>query len=205
MGIFISQNPGIGGIDELTDSEALFIQQMVGASRNNGDVLTITAGFPTWVAPSGGTAKSAFLATLSSSQSTNLVANNHVEWDTTTFSTGSNITLATGVGQANGLFTLATGKTYQLRANMAIRYSASTDSYIFQWRNNTNGTLLGASVVTKPTTHAGNNDSYPGVISALVTTASSVQVELRIMSVTGTVIRLEGSTSQGSWCEIIEM
>ena len=54
MGIFTSQNPGIGGIDELTDSEAIFIQQIVSSPKTDGDVLSIVSGEPSWGAPTGG-------------------------------------------------------------------------------------------------------------------------------------------------------
>ncbi len=39
MGFRIPQNPGIGGLDELTDAEELFIQNIAGLSYASGDVL----------------------------------------------------------------------------------------------------------------------------------------------------------------------
>ena len=54
MGIFQTQNPGIGGLDELTDIETAFIQSIVYSSYNEGDVLTIDGGVPIWLPPSGG-------------------------------------------------------------------------------------------------------------------------------------------------------
>ena len=39
MGIRIPQNPGIGGLDELTDAEELFIQNLAGLSYASGDIL----------------------------------------------------------------------------------------------------------------------------------------------------------------------
>lgn len=39
MGFFDAQNPGIGGLDEITDAEALFLQNLAGLSYSQGDVL----------------------------------------------------------------------------------------------------------------------------------------------------------------------
>jgi len=48
MSIFGVQNPGIGGLQELTDSEALFLQSLASSSFNEGDILTIVGSEPTW-------------------------------------------------------------------------------------------------------------------------------------------------------------
>lgn len=72
MGIRIPQNPGIGGLDELTDAEELFIQNLAGLSYSSGDilyhdgsnlvrlakgsddeVLKLASGVPTWGAVAG--------------------------------------------------------------------------------------------------------------------------------------------------------
>ena len=72
MGIRIPQNPGIGGINELTDAEELFVQNIAGLSYSSGDilyhdgsnlqrlakgsdgeVLKLASGIPSWAA--GGT------------------------------------------------------------------------------------------------------------------------------------------------------
>ena len=39
MGQFLRQNPGIGGIDEITDAEALFLQNLAGLTYTAGDLL----------------------------------------------------------------------------------------------------------------------------------------------------------------------
>lgn len=72
MSIRLPQNPGIGGIDELTADEELFVQNIAGLSYStgdvlyydganiinlgvgsNGDVLTLAAGVPSWAAGGG--------------------------------------------------------------------------------------------------------------------------------------------------------
>lgn len=44
MGFFTPQNPGIGGLDELTISEQLFIQNLVTLSYSDGDILYYNGG-----------------------------------------------------------------------------------------------------------------------------------------------------------------
>jgi len=76
MGHFLEQNPGIGGIDELTDAEELFIQNLAGLAYAAGDilyhdgsnlnrlakgtdtnVLTLASGLPSWAAGGGDVSK----------------------------------------------------------------------------------------------------------------------------------------------------
>ena len=72
MNIFSPNNPGISGIDELTDGEAFFLQSLVNLQYANGDilyynngfkrlpkgtdtqVLTLASGLPSWATPTGG-------------------------------------------------------------------------------------------------------------------------------------------------------
>jgi len=93
-----------------------------GAGPSTG--LVITAAFinDAFVAPpdtSGGGGGGDYLyASLSADQTTNLTANvHHVEFDQSA-SRGTSISLATGSGQANGLFTLEGGKTYEIQMHM---------------------------------------------------------------------------------------
>ena len=44
MSVFQSQNPGIGGLDELTDSETLFLQNLVTLQYEDGDILYYSGG-----------------------------------------------------------------------------------------------------------------------------------------------------------------
>jgi hypothetical protein len=52
MSFFNPQNPGIGGIDELTTSEEIFLTTFAGLPFNEGDILKIVSGSPAWVPPS---------------------------------------------------------------------------------------------------------------------------------------------------------
>lgn len=48
MGFFNPQNPGIGGLDELTNAEEAFLTTLAGLPYSEGDVLTISGGAPAW-------------------------------------------------------------------------------------------------------------------------------------------------------------
>ena len=48
MSFFAPQNPGIGGLDELTNAEEIFLTTLAGLNYSEGDVLQIIAGSPTW-------------------------------------------------------------------------------------------------------------------------------------------------------------
>lgn len=73
MSFFQPQNPGLGGLDELTAAEELFLTSLAGLSYsdgdilyfsggtltnltigNEGDVLTVSSGNPSWSNSSGG-------------------------------------------------------------------------------------------------------------------------------------------------------
>jgi hypothetical protein len=48
MTLGLPQNPGIGGLDELTQAEELFLTRLAGLSYNEGDFLKIVSGLPVW-------------------------------------------------------------------------------------------------------------------------------------------------------------
>lgn len=54
MSFFAPQNPGIGGLDELTNAEEIFLTTLAGLPYNEGDILTITSGAPAWEAAGAG-------------------------------------------------------------------------------------------------------------------------------------------------------
>ena len=47
-GIRTPQNPGIGGLDELTDAEEVFLTTFAGLSASEGNVLSFVSGAPAW-------------------------------------------------------------------------------------------------------------------------------------------------------------
>lgn len=183
----------MGSIGDLyldTTASTLYVKN-TGSNTNAG-----------WVSASS--SKSVFFATLSASQTTNLATTNHVEFNTTNFSLGSNITLSTGSGQANGIFTLAAGKSYRIKTSVSVRFSASTDSMRMQWRNNTSSLAIGTDTLIRPTNWTGQAETVDHEGLAYITTSVSTAVEYRITSVTGIPVRFDNSAST-SFVEITEL
>jgi hypothetical protein len=54
MSFFAPQNPGPGGLDELTNAEEAFLTHFAGLTYSEGNVLTISGGNLVWAAPLGG-------------------------------------------------------------------------------------------------------------------------------------------------------
>jgi hypothetical protein len=63
MSYFSPQNPGIGGLDELTQAEELFLTRLAGLGYNEGDILAIVSGQPEWVTGGGGERTWSYYAT----------------------------------------------------------------------------------------------------------------------------------------------
>lgn len=57
MSFFSAQNPGIGGLEELTNAEEIFLTTFAGLTYSDGDVLTIVSGQPAWEPSTGGLTK----------------------------------------------------------------------------------------------------------------------------------------------------
>jgi hypothetical protein len=58
------------------------------------------------------------IAALSADQTTNIALGNHIEFDSAS-SRGTSITMSTGAGQLDGLFTLQPGKAYEIHAHIS--------------------------------------------------------------------------------------
>lgn len=54
MAFFDTQNPGIGGLKELTNAEAVFLTTFAGLPYSNGEYLQIVGGVLDWAPPTGG-------------------------------------------------------------------------------------------------------------------------------------------------------
>lgn len=54
MSYFDPQNPGISGLDELTDAEEIFLTTLAGLVGDENDVLTWKSGAPSWEASGAG-------------------------------------------------------------------------------------------------------------------------------------------------------
>jgi len=134
-----------------------------------------------------------FLETyMNNDQTTNLSANDHVKFNLVNASSGSSISLdttttytTTAAAASVGRFTLASGKTYFLFANInCALYSASSGGVTIGWYNATSSAYLGNTTVfynapnARSTTQ--NLSQVPAV--AMITTSGSTLVEVRIAS-----------------------
>jgi hypothetical protein len=124
-----------------------------------------------------------------SSQTTNLAANDHIKFDTTSYSYSTKATLdtsspySTAIGDASvGRISLTAGLTYSLECYITNVYflSGNTATIVFQWYNSTSGTLLGTptTIVTISSNTQGNTFGY---IRAIITPAVTTNVEVRIV------------------------
>jgi len=125
--------------------------------------------------------KEVMQASLSSTQLSNLAQTNHVEFNTILFQQGTGITLATGSGQANGIFTLPAGKTFRITSSLFGTTSATTSEIIFSCYNNTGSAYFGATAVFIPSTFAAANVSTFLPAEGYITTVASTSIELRII------------------------
>ncbi len=118
---------------------------------------------------------------LSSAQTTNLAANEHIEFDQIDEDGG--IELQTGVGQADGIFELLSGNKYLLSAQLRPEFSGATGELIVAWYDRTNSTQIGRRAIYQSQTHASDNANQP-VASIIVTPDTNIDVEVRIIGVT---------------------
>ncbi len=117
---------------------------------------------------------------LSIDQTTNLTVGSHVEFDKNTPPSGADggIVLQTGVGQANGIFELLSGKTYFMTAGINPSFSAANDVE-FVWFDITNTTELGRRTKIDSATLAMNQPKN----EIIFTPITDVTVEVRIVAV----------------------
>lgn len=114
------------------------------------------------------------LYTLSADQTSNTATGNHIEWNTSAGSLGG---LSTGSGQANGIITLAGGKSYKMHGLFAAGYSASGTTHIrgYDRTNSAYITPLSAG-------HSMNlnyTDTCCPVFLGIISPASNIDIDFR--------------------------
>jgi hypothetical protein len=130
----------------------------------------------------GGTGDGTYLSvSLSADQTTNISANDHIEFDT--IDADGNIVLQTGAGQADGIFELLGGKRYLLKGVLRPEFSGATGQLVVAWYDITNSAELGKRGIYEAQTHASNNANQP-LSDIIVVPSANITVELRIISVT---------------------
>lgn len=129
-----------------------------------------------------GTGDGKFLTvSLSADQTTNIAANNHVEFDTK--DEDGEIVLQTGAGQADGLFELLGGRKYYLQASLRPEFSGVTGQLEVAWYDQTNTAEIGSRAKYEAMDHSGNDANQP-IAAAIVTPTTNILVKLEILSVT---------------------
>ncbi|OGI00309.1 MAG: hypothetical protein A2Y25_01620 [Candidatus Melainabacteria bacterium GWF2_37_15] len=131
------------------------------------------------------------LYTLSANQTSNVAANNHVEFNTKI--DGSLNTPSTGSGQENGRITLPTG-TYKVTATLFVSGSSgggiTYDLYNVTSSSTINSPLYGNQ---KTTTYTGNYSNLQPLINVF-TVSTETQIELRITGNTNITTICAGSS-----------
>ncbi|OGI00319.1 MAG: hypothetical protein A2Y25_01670 [Candidatus Melainabacteria bacterium GWF2_37_15] len=130
------------------------------------------------------------LYTLSSDQTSNISANNHIEFNTSHGSLGG---LSTGSGQQNGIITLTGGKTYKITGAFLFRHSSAGATQV-QVYDRTNSTYISGSCAVNSMNSSSNHSSVP-VFIGIITPASNIDIEVRFTSISNTDMVLSGYTS----------
>ena len=116
--------------------------------------------------------------TLSGDQSTNLSADDHVEFDT--IQEAGSIILATGSGQANGLITLEADQTYELKAVLAADFSGPSGNFRARWYDETGAAYKGQQCEIAALTHTQDHSSIETAFAVFTPSVQS-QVSVRIV------------------------
>lgn len=121
-------------------------------------------------------------ASLSANQA-GAVADEHVEFDTKGADSG-HITLSTGTGQANGIFTIPAG-VWLLMAHVRVAFTSSSGVLQLQFRDDADDSAidLGIRLFARPHTSAADTHSM-SVVQAMLVNSVSADVKLDIFSET---------------------
>ncbi len=135
---------------------------------------------------------------LAATQSSNLAATDHVEFLGTAADTlGTLISLSSGAGQTRGIFTLQPA-TYKITAHVALTLTAATDSVVLRLTNGAGVALVPDSAGDPFLLMQGMADTAvttpASPIEVIFTTGSVFALELRIVSVSGTLVGIGTGT-----------
>jgi L-lactate utilization protein LutC len=139
----------------------------------NLDGLTQTNGKYDLGSGSGGGTKEVMFAYLSITQGSNLTSGNHIEFDSISFQQGTGITLATGSGQANGIFTLPAGKIFKITCVTNVTFSGSNGQFLFSAYNDTDNVDIGMPGFGLPYTSTSNAQYSPVSVGYISTVGGS--------------------------------
>ncbi len=140
---------------------------------------------------SGAIAKSIALITLSASQTSNLSTGSHVEFDTIEQEgTTSDISLATGSGQSDGIITLSGNKKYELECSLTMNFSGSLYGVV-RFYDRTNSTYIGTDVNWYSINRNSSRNANLPVYAIIDASSADVSFDVRI-SATNTITEFTG-------------
>ena len=131
--------------------------------------------------------------TMSTTQTTNLATNNHVQFDTS--NNGGIGNIQTGSGQANGKLTLAALGTYRLMAGIRATFSGVTGNTNMQFRDETNGIYIGPVATLMSVTNATNISSSQGLCYVFSPGVFNINISLAFQAATV----FTGITASTAW------
>lgn len=133
-------------------------------------------------------------AQLSGNQTGNLASGNHIEFDTKGSDSG-HITLSTGAGQANGIFTIPAGVWF-IQWEVSVSFTVSTGVFQTELRDDFDDSTVGHG---KSTSHRPISSSSNGagitIHSDILVLSSATDVKVEINSSTGPNLVASGFTN----------
>lgn len=136
----------------------------------------------TYAGGSAGSFKYGLYTISTSSQTSNISAGNHVEFNTSAGSLGG---LSTGTGQQQGIITLSAGKTYKITGSLYFNHSSSSGYTNVRLYDRTNSAYFGSYIVQYSTSKSTNYSSQPTIL-AIITPSTSIDIEARFETVSST-------------------
>ena len=103
--------------------------------------------------------------------------------------------------QTSGIFELKEGKIYYLEADVSAEFNSNADSSQIAWYDRTNAVELGARGKSNPLSSAGQLTNKHSV-NTIITPSTDIDVEVRIVALTGTINTAFSSASQANIFEL---
>ena len=152
----------------------------------------------------GPTVKSFALIRMGTTQSSNLLAGDHIQFNAITEqSANADISVSTGAGQANGLITLPADKIFEVSCELGVLFGSAVSNLRLQIRDNTAAALIGEFVFIEPFTLAG--DVHSSSVCWAFAPASTLEIEARIILVGGTITQIQQSGIRGTLLKVREV
>ncbi len=153
----------------------------------------------------GSAIQDVFLATANANYGP--VTGEHVEFNESVDSVANGITVSTGVGQAQGIFSnLLVGRAYLLEAGLEMEFNANTGDIEYQWFDVTGATLIGTKGKAWNIRDSSQVGSQP-IAQSIFTPSVDSQVEVRIVAENNAdgVLLASSPNTRASYARITEL